>query len=292
MKKKIIIIGIIVGLLAVSATFMYPLSTGSVTACFSINDTVFNMGDTIILNAACSVNTDEYRWNIGSGWTSWYPFETFSVTLDEPGVHEFFLEVRNFGGFTDSYSKSIVVNEDITYVTCYRCVGYELESEVYQTFCPYGWSETIPNCGGDMVSCWKCEGENPLVKTFDYGTVCGQGSASEYPFISEPDCEPDIYTVEILVLDGAYYINNAEVTFNSEVKNTDSSGKVSFEVTPGEYNLIVNKIGYETHNSIVSINENKLVPVTLTPDFTDESPGFGIAILLIGLLILIYKKRE
>ena len=38
------------------------------------------------------------------------------------------------------------------------------------------------------VTCWKCEGENPVSQNFPEGTICGESPAEEYPYVAEPDC--------------------------------------------------------------------------------------------------------
>jgi PKD repeat protein len=82
-----------------------------------------------------------------------------------------------------------------------------------------------------------------------------------------------LFDVEITVKnETGSVIEKADIEFNGEHKNTSSSGKASFKINEGTYELKVEKEKYFDYvNGSVEINSNKNILVKLEYDDTDDS---------------------
>ena len=86
-------------------------------------------------------------------------------------------------------------------ISCWYCQGTIASSEILEvpegTTCEeaaeYGdnnpYYTNQPDCNQPEVTCWRCNEENPESQAFPYGTICGEGAASGWPYTTQPNCE-------------------------------------------------------------------------------------------------------
>lgn len=71
--------------------------------------------------------------------------------------------------------------------------------------------------------------------------------------------------IRFTVNDGTDAISGATVTIDETIKNTGSAGGCTFNLTDGEYTVVVSKDGYETVTDTITVNkDNTSFTITLT----------------------------
>jgi len=144
---------------------------------------------------------------------------TITSIVYEPGVIQTF-NLEDVSGESNFFANGLLVHnaadcaEPRPSKTCWACNGETAVSKSFSNETICGKEEAVsypyssrPDCSDDdpdndgpeskkgeeiqMVKCWKCNGETAACGFFSEGTVCGQGSAVNYPYSSCPDCTDD-----------------------------------------------------------------------------------------------------